>query len=167
MRSWTRTFNRNYLFGPTTYHAIIPRIKIVAQIHFRKYIVLLQMRSSTFYITTGLGALFYSIFAAAQYYAVSGTQLLSAKESKERLYHKKIQHIIDVRTNAEWSMGHHPKALHIPIQTMEESKLPKDKHEGILVYCNTGQRARAAAEKIKSYGYKNVYYIQGAYTTIQ
>ena len=39
-------------------------------------------------------------------------------------------------------------------------------NEGILVYCNTGQRARYASEQIAKMGYKKVYYIDGTYKSI-
>ena len=41
--------------------------------------------------------------------------------------------------------------------------LPK---RGILVYCNTGQRARFAAEKLASLGFQDVVYIDGSYRTL-
>ena len=41
-----------------------------------------------------------------------------------------------------------------------------NKNDGILVYCNTGQRARKAAEKLKKLGFKNVFYIASTYKTI-
>jgi len=37
---------------------------------------------------------------------------------------------------------------------------------GLLVYCNTGQRARFAAEKLEGLGFKDVYYIAGLYTSL-
>ena len=97
---------------------------------------------------------------------MTGSKLLSHAETVKKIKNKQIQHIIDVRTKLEWNQGHYPKALHLPVLDIEEDKLPKNKSEGILVYCNTGQRARVAAETIRSFGYTNVYYISGTYSTI-
>jgi len=66
----------------------------------------------------------------------------------------------------EYRAGHYPKALHIPVNKINEkttSELPK---KGLLVYCNTGQRARFAAEKLESLGFKDVSYIAGLYSTL-
>ena len=122
--------------------------------------------NSNFYLTSGIVAFVYSIFAAGQYYTLTGSQLLSPQEAIKKIKNKQIQHIIDVRTKLELNQGHYPKALHLPVLYIEEDKLPKNKSEGILVYCNTGQRARVAAETIRSFGYTNVYYISGTYSTI-
>jgi len=40
------------------------------------------------------------------------------------------------------------------------------KNAGIVTYCNTGQRARSGAERLKALGFKNVYYIDGTYSQI-
>ena len=45
--------------------------------------------------------------------------------------------------------------------------LGKNKKRNIVVYCNTGQRARSAAEYFKSYGYENVFYIAGSYSSLE
>ena len=47
---------------------------------------------------------------------------------------------------------------------MDKLKMGK---EEILVYCNTGQRARRAAEVLRKLGYKNVYYIESSYTSLK
>ena len=64
-------------------------------------------------------------------------------------------------------MGHYPGALHIPVTELKKEKMPKNSiDKGILVYCNTGQRARRAAETLKELGYNKVYYIAGTYSSI-
>ena len=67
----------------------------------------------------------------------------------------------------EWDIGHYPNAVHIPLGKLNKNSLSKEyKNEGILIYCNSGQRARVAAEKLKQYGFNKVYYIPGTYKTI-
>jgi rhodanese-related sulfurtransferase len=36
----------------------------------------------------------------------------------------------------------------------------------ILIYCNTGNRARRASELLKKMGYEHVYYIADTYKTL-
>jgi rhodanese-related sulfurtransferase len=54
------------------------------------------------------------------------------------------------------------------VLTKEKLKQVKglNKLDKILVYCNTGQRARRAVDIMREFGYKNVYYIEGTYKTL-
>ena len=108
------------------------------------------------------------------YYTFSGYQYITSKEAKQMIVSGKIKHIIDVRTKNEWNLGHYDNAIHFPTGNMNNESikriLPKfnvKKEDGILVYCNSGQRARNAANKLNDAGYKNVFYIAGPYFTIQ
>jgi rhodanese-related sulfurtransferase len=75
-----------------------------------------------------------------------------------------INKVVDVRTKAEWNAGHYPTAVHIPANRIEEgAKTLLNSGDHILIYCNTGTRARKAAEKLESMGYKNVHYIAETY----
>lgn len=77
--------------------------------------------------------------------------------------------VVDVRTDAERStLGHYPNDVHIPSSDipMEFPKQFPDKTTWILLYCNTGQRARAAAEKAVALGYLNTRYISGGYWSL-
>ena len=106
----------------------------------------------------GLGAL--------TVYTMTGSQLITSKKAKRLIKSGKIKRVIDVRTDTEWRLGHYPGAVHIPVNKITKkttSKLPK---KGLLVYCNTGQRARFAAEKLVELGFKQVYYIAGHYSSL-
>jgi rhodanese-related sulfurtransferase len=119
----------------------------------------------SFYYYSGIGAFLYTIYAGMKYYALSGEGLVEAHKVKSM----NIDHIIDVRTKMEWNMGHYKDAKHIPAQNINETILKKlkiSKNDKILVYCNTGQRARKAAEIIRNLGYKNVYYIETSWKTL-
>ena len=41
-----------------------------------------------------------------------------------------------------------------------------NKNKTIVVYCNTGQRARKASEEIKKLGFNKVFYIEGTYKSL-
>jgi len=121
--------------------------------------------NSSLYLMTGIGGLLVSIYSGLKYYAITGKGLIPPEKAKQMISTHKIKHIIDVRTNIEYSIGHYPKAKNIPVLEMNADDFKNmNKRDGILVYCNTGQRARRAAENIRSYGFKNVYYIEGSYT---
>ena len=66
--------------------------------------------------------------------------------------------IIDVRTIEEYSEGHIPNAVSLPVQNIgndENFQLP-DKNQLILLYCRSGSRSKQAAQKLVEKGYANV-----------
>lgn len=71
--------------------------------------------------------------------------------------------IIDVRTPEEFSNGHIPKAINIPLQVLKDSILSKnlDKHTKIILYCSTGVRSKKAGEILDSIGFHNIYQLGG------
>jgi len=97
-------------------------------------------------------------------YTFMGQNLVSSSEAKRLIREGKIKKVIDVRTITEYHMGHYPKALHIPVSKIDEKTTTELPKKGLLVYCNTGQRARFAAEKLEELGFEDVYYIAGPYT---
>lgn len=118
------------------------------------------------FLYTGIVSGLYSLYAFASYYTYSGANLISADIAKQYINNKKITVIIDVRTNTEYNLGHYPNSINIPVSEITKDKLNYPKDTGILVYCNTGQRARKASETINSFGFNNVYYIASTYKTI-
>jgi phage shock protein E len=114
------------------------------------------------YILIGIVAL---ILFFLYRYAIDSPLRIDASEAKK----SNFDVILDVRTDAEVSLlGSYPGAIHIPSTDIErevEYKIP-NKSKSILLYCNTGQRARVAAEKMVKLGYSNVRYIAGTYTTL-
>jgi phage shock protein E len=101
---------------------------------------------------------------AALTYTYMGQNLISASEAKRLIKKGKIKKVIDVRTITEYRLGHYPKALHIPVNKINKKTTTELPKKGLLVYCNTGQRARFAAEKLEELGFEDVYYIAGPYT---
>lgn len=90
-------------------------------------------------------------------------QRITAKEASE-LIQQKGARIVDVRTKVEWDAGHFPSAIHIPTSEIEKMAPKKlDRTDTIVVYCNTGTRARNAAILLKELGFKNTYYIAETY----
>jgi phage shock protein E len=124
------------------------------------------MAASRWRLTLLLALLFVAL--AFLFYNVSSPLAMSPDEAKARLQRGQFDHVIDVRTQTEWDMGHYPLAIHIPVADIL-NELPKripDKQAKLLIYCNTSTRARVAAEKAKSLGYTNVRYLLGTHKNL-
>jgi phage shock protein E len=108
------------------------------------------------------------ILIAFLYYNMSSPLAMRPEEAKAKLSKGEFDAVVDVRTDAEWNMGHFPLAIHIPvakIATDVEKRIP-DKNARVLVYCNTSTRARQGAEAMQALGYKNVRYLLGTHKNI-
>ncbi len=100
------------------------------------------------------------------YYTYSGPQLVSGSEAAKLVKGGAV--VIDVRTPAEYRLGHYKGAKSIPLGKIGSAKTPvPSKSHPIVVYCNTGQRARMASERLETRGYENVSYIAGTYKSIR
>ena len=106
--------------------------------------------------------------AMVAYYTFNSPLVISSEEAKKAIAEGKFPIILDVRTDLEYKLGHYPEAVHIPTAKLADeldTKLP-DKTKGVLVYCNTGQRSRYAADLLKKKGYEKVRYIVGPYWSL-
>ena len=104
--------------------------------------------------------------AAAAAYTYFGENLVSSKEANRLIRIGKIKKVIDVRTITEYRAGHYKGAVHIPVNKINKKTTTELPKKGLLVYCNTGQRARFAAEKLERLGFEDVYYIAGHYSSL-
>jgi phage shock protein E len=111
-------------------------------------------------------ALVVGTLAAAIAYTFLGANLVSATQAKKMIRSGKIKKVIDVRTITEYRAGHYKGALHIPVNKINKKTTTELPKKGLLVYCNTGQRARFAAEKLIELGFEDVYYIAGHYSSL-
>jgi len=113
---------------------------------------------------------FASVLALAMvaYYTFNSPLVISAEEAKKGIAEGKFPIVLDVRTDLEYNLGHYPEAVHIPTANLAnevETKLP-NKKTPVLIYCNTGQRSRYAADLLKKKGYESVRYITGPYWSL-
>lgn len=100
-------------------------------------------------------------------YTLTGIRLIPASQAKRLIETGYISQIVDIRTKLEYDVGHYPDSVHIPVNKINKNTVRKlDKEKPTLVYCNTGQRARYAANKLDKLGFREVYYIDGTYDTI-
>ena len=115
-----------------------------------------------------ISILFYTLWWAYRY-AIDSPLRIPTEEAKRRLSKNQFDLILDVRTDAEVkTLGSYPGSVHIPADKVEKDMPAKypNKSISILLYCNSGQRSRAAAEKLQKLGYKNAVYYAGPYQTL-
>lgn len=84
---------------------------------------------------------------------LQATQLINQKDAV----------VIDVREQAEFARGHIANAKSFPAKLIEErrAELEKLKAAPVIVSCDTGMRAAAAADKLRSLGVPDVYVLAG------
>lgn len=65
--------------------------------------------------------------------------------------------VVDVRTPGEFASGHHPRAVHIPVDEVE-SRLKEfgDKTKPVVVYCQSGNRSGQAKRTLEANGFTAV-----------
>jgi phage shock protein E len=108
------------------------------------------------------GAETYSLYVPGKACSMSRAHLISSGKARRMIDKGVISVIVDVRADAEWSQGHYTDAKHIPFHTVSETTIRRNnikKDDVVLVYCNTGHRAKYASEMLKSFGFKNVFYV--------
>ena len=100
-------------------------------------------------------------------YAMDSPYRVSSEEAKQII--KKGALVLDVRTDFERStLGYYPESVHIPSSDLEKI-MPfeyPNKNINIIAYCNSGQRARMATEKLHELGYTNAAYIASTYGSL-
>lgn len=127
------------------------------------------MKSSRRILFAVVGLLLLAVVYSLYRYAIDSPYRISADEAKKRIREKKIDLILDVRTDAELSLlGFYPGSVHIQSEDLEQQMARDypDKDIRILAYCNSGQRARAATDKLHALGYVNAVYIAGTYQSL-
>ena len=71
--------------------------------------------------------------AALTAYTFFGQNLVSSEEAKRLIKEGKIKKVIDVRTAMEYRAGHYPRALHIPVDKINEKTTAELPKRGLLV----------------------------------
>lgn len=127
------------------------------------------MKGSRLYIVSVLVIILIAYVSYGLYsYAVDSPHRISSEEAKTRLRNHQIDLVLDVRTDLERStLGYYPGSVHIQSSDLEK-RMPEypNKNLRILAYCNSGQRARMATDKLHSLGYRNSVYISSTYGSL-
>lgn len=110
-----------------------------------------------------------SVVYGGYQYAVSSAYRISSEKAKEIIQKNNVDVILDVRTDAERDLlGYYPGSVSIQRADLEERmrrEFPK-KDTRIIVYCNTGHRARMATDALQQMGYHNARYISSTYASL-
>ncbi len=71
-------------------------------------------------------------------------------------------YIIDVRTPGEYAYGHIPTAINVPLNAIDTiSEYVPSKNAKVVVYCQSGNRSKQAAEELLEIGYQQVFDLGG------
>ncbi len=76
---------------------------------------------------------------------------VSAAQAREQI--KSGAKLVDVRENNEWTAGHAPQAVHMPLASLESKATRLSKNKPVLVICRSGNRSRTGAKKLRALGY--------------
>ena len=107
------------------------------------------------------------LFTLLKIYSLTGINLIPTSQAKRLIQSGVITTVIDVRTIEEYESSHYPNSINIPVHMITgETTKELNKESTILIYCNTGYRARYAVNKFKKLGFKNVFYIETGHETL-
>src|SRR5262245_32613720 len=86
-------------------------------------------------------------------------QELTPAEALER-YHSGEAVVLDVRTPPEWTGGHIPGAVHIPMDELPARCQELDPDRETLVVCQHGVRSAYAGQWLSQMGFDRVYNVR-------
>lgn len=92
---------------------------------------------------------------------VSPDSLISAMDNGE------TPTIIDVRNKGEFKKGHIPSAINVSLGLLffQHDELAVSQKSHVIVYCNTGFRARVASIFLRRVGFESIYVLDGQLNT--
>ena len=85
---------------------------------------------------------------------LSNVPSISSEESQKVISDNNYR-FLDVRTDGEYSDGHIPNSIHIPLQEIQSriSEIEKIKDKKIIVYCRSGARSSMASKTLLKEGF--------------
>ena len=91
------------------------------------------------------------------FYLLKRAGQISHKAAAEHLKHGAM--VIDVRTAAEYTAGHLPNAINMPLSEVEAlvARKVKDKNRVLLLHCQSGSRSGVAKRRLIAMGYTNTF----------
>jgi hydroxyacylglutathione hydrolase len=73
------------------------------------------------------------------------------------------QLLVDVRGEEEWSAGHIPGSVNLPLVELESRLSDLPRNRSIIVHCQTGARAAIGASLLRARGYPDVRLFSGGF----
>ncbi|HEY6839256.1 MAG TPA: rhodanese-like domain-containing protein [Geobacteraceae bacterium] len=99
----------------------------------------------------------YAIYAGPTYEKKIETTRIKPRDLKELLDSKAGSiTVVDVRDPKEFSEGHIPGAINIPVTTFAAGSGVLDKGKRVVVYCNSGGRSYNAYRKLQKLAYPTI-----------
>ena len=86
----------------------------------------------------------------------AGAERKNARTTMVKQMLKENAFVLDVRTPGEFSGGHYPGALNIPVQELQSRMSEVPKGRPIVAYCASGARSETARRMLEGAGYENV-----------
>ena len=105
---------------------------------------------NTSYILIGLAVVGFLIYNRV----LSNVPSISSEESQKVISDNNYR-FLDVRTDGEYSDGHIPNSIHIPLQELQLRiyEIEKIKDKKIIVYCRSGARSSMASKTLLKEGF--------------
>lgn len=69
--------------------------------------------------------------------------------------------VLDVRTEKEYAEKHYPQAVLIPVSELQGRMHEIPENKDVLIYCHSGNRARAAVKLFEESPNRTVYVLDG------
>lgn len=99
----------------------------------------------------------YAIYAGPDYDKTVKTSMIKPAVVKALLDNAPATlTVVDVRDAKEFSEGHVPGSINIPVETFAAGSGVLDKGKQIIVYCNSGGRSYNAYRKLQKLAYPNI-----------
>lgn len=114
------------------------------------------------FLVGALGVVILIFLANEAWRNMSGRGPISTAEAV-RLMDNENAVVVDTRSASEYKKGHILNAKHIPASGIVDRarEISRDTEHPIILYCNTGQSAQAAASKLQAKGYTRVHVLKG------
>ena len=93
-------------------------------------------------------------------------QQITQKQAKEMMDTEEVI-ILDVREQNEYDSGHIPGAILLPMRNIDANtaaEIIPEKDSTVLVYCQSGNRSKAACTILAHLGYTDIYEFSGIRT---
>jgi rhodanese-related sulfurtransferase len=91
-------------------------------------------------------------------------QFIDAAGVKQLMEAEKL-HLIDVRESVEFSEEHIPGSKLLPLSQFTPEKISLIPGKEIVIYCQSGNRSKKAAQKLIQAGFRDFRQLQGGITT--
>jgi rhodanese-related sulfurtransferase len=92
--------------------------------------------------------------------SVKGQLMAIDPDEAQRLFRQGAT-LVDVRETGEWSLGHIPGSINLPLSQLSQRLGELDPNGAVLVICHTGSRSLVAVRMLAAKGIKRVYNVRG------